>query len=132
MNNTDMTQKLSKGPKTRVCYICGRQYGLTSFDIHVKQCKELWVAREELRPPKERKKLPEDPLLQLQSTAGSASSDNTQFSPMGSPSGQSKGATLSLDEVNALAQSTFNNVAMEKCGFCGRTFLAEKLVIHNR
>jgi hypothetical protein len=36
------------GPKTRMCHICGRQYGLHSFDIHLKQCKELWIAREVL------------------------------------------------------------------------------------
>jgi hypothetical protein len=39
-----------------------RQYGTSSYDIHLKQCKELWIARED---PKERKPLPEDPLLSM-------------------------------------------------------------------
>jgi hypothetical protein len=83
---------IGKGPKTRVCYICGRfvpwtsvlkivssvsvfrQYGTTSYEIHLKQCKELWVAREELKDPKERKPLPQDPLLGV-----SSSSDSFRF-----------------------------------------------------
>ena len=43
---------ISKGPRTRVCFVCGRQYGLSSYDIHLKQCKELWLAREALKDPK--------------------------------------------------------------------------------
>lgn len=34
---------LAAGPVTRVCHVCGRQYGLSSFEIHLKQCKKLWV-----------------------------------------------------------------------------------------
>jgi hypothetical protein len=29
----------SKGPRARVCWVCGRQYGLSSFDIHLKQVR---------------------------------------------------------------------------------------------
>lgn len=29
-------------PPGVVCYICGRKYGTKSFDIHVKQCKDMW------------------------------------------------------------------------------------------
>jgi hypothetical protein len=42
-----------------------RQYGTSSYDIHLKQCKELWIAREAQKDPKERKPLPEDPLLSM-------------------------------------------------------------------
>lgn len=36
---------IKAGPITRLCHVCGRQYGLSSFDIHLKQCKKLWVAQ---------------------------------------------------------------------------------------
>ena len=32
----DMTKSLGKAPRVRTCYICGRGYGLSSFDIHIK------------------------------------------------------------------------------------------------
>lgn len=32
----DMTKSLGKAPRTRTCYICGRGYGLSSFEIHLK------------------------------------------------------------------------------------------------
>ena len=47
---------LAPRPKTRLCHVCGRQYGTHSFDIHLKQCKDLWVAREGLKEKKERVK----------------------------------------------------------------------------
>jgi len=27
-------------PQTLLCYICGREYGLSSLSIHAPQCKE--------------------------------------------------------------------------------------------
>lgn len=136
MDNSASNKTLSPGPKTRVCYICGRQYGLHSYEIHLKQCKELWVAREGQKDPKERKPLPEDPALRMLRAGGGGEEE-------GSPTkggGRSKAATaaagdsqeLSLDEINRLASETFNTESMSSCEFCGRTFLAEKLVIHNR
>lgn len=110
-------QPAGKAPRTRICYICGRQYGINSYEIHLKQCKDLWIQREEQKPLKDRKKLPEDPALQF----------GTSF-----PSIKSGTSKMTLDETNALAASTYNSVALEKCEYCGRTFLAEKLVIHNR
>ena len=62
LGNVVDDRQLSTPPKTRLCHICGRQYGQHSFDIHLKQCKELWVAREGLKEKKERKPLPMDPL----------------------------------------------------------------------
>ena len=31
-----------KKPKTLVCYICGREFGTTSLEIHIKSCKKKW------------------------------------------------------------------------------------------
>lgn len=123
MDTSSPVKQLAPGPKTRVCYICGRQYGLHSYDIHVKQCKELWIAREEQKDPKERKKLPEDPALKLRSTTNTSENSHQD---------DSRQSNIDLDELNKIASDTFNNVALDTCAFCGRTFLPEKLVIHNR
>ena len=29
-------------PKTLICYICGREYGSASLEIHLKTCKKKW------------------------------------------------------------------------------------------
>ena len=109
-----MSTGQGKGPIARVCYICGRQYGLSSYDIHLKQCKELWIAREEKNPPKDRRPLPEDPFINF--------------------TGSSKGVNneANLEELNKIAQEQFKTAALVACQFCNRTFLPEKLLIHNR
>lgn len=123
---------LGPGPKTRVCYICGRQYGLNSYEIHLKQCKELFLAREAQKDPKERKPLPEDPMIKLLNKTGvsetskSTSLNNTSTSSAGSTQG------ISLDEINKLASESFNTETLCACVYCGRTFLPEKLTIHNK
>jgi len=48
-------------PKTILCYICGRPYLSPSIGIHVEQCKKLFEERENLKPKKERRRLPPDP-----------------------------------------------------------------------
>ena len=51
----------SKRPKSVVCYICGREYGTRSIQIHLKTCKKKWEIEQEDKPKKERKKCPEAP-----------------------------------------------------------------------
>ena len=31
-------------PKSLVCYICGREFGTASLEIHMKTCKKKWEA----------------------------------------------------------------------------------------
>jgi hypothetical protein len=107
--------KFGKGPKVRTCYICGRGYGLSSYEIHLKQCKELWVAREEQKDPKERKPLPEDPMEQARANGGGDTMSEAE-----------------LEKINQIAQEAYNDKSLSTCAFCGRTFLPEKLAIHNK
>ena len=48
-------------PKTVVCYICGREFGTTSIEIHLKSCIQKWEIDESKKPPKERRPVPEPP-----------------------------------------------------------------------
>ena len=119
-------KKMSPGPKTRMCYICGRQYGLSSFEIHIKQCRELWIAREALKIKSERKPVPSDPC------AGGAGGGSQSASDALNNKGQSGKSGMNLEEINRMASETFNTVSLSQCEHCGRSFLHEKLVIHNR
>ena len=38
-------------PRTLVCYICGREYGIASLAIHVKACIKKFEIQESLKPP---------------------------------------------------------------------------------
>ena len=97
--------ELPSPPQFRVCHVCGRQYGTHSFEIHLKQCKELWKAREALKDKSERKQLPRDPII--------------------------LGLGTDLNEMNRLASEIYNTVSLSTCAHCGRSFLTEKLVLHN-
>jgi hypothetical protein len=80
-----------------------------SFEIHEKQCRELFEKREELKPPKERNRCPANPIG-------------------GKRIGSTKG---DIDIYNAAASQSYAS-AMSECKFCSRRFLPEKLEIHNR
>ena len=43
---------MGKRPNTLVCYICGREYGTRSLEIHVKSCQKKWEIEQENRAPK--------------------------------------------------------------------------------
>ena len=48
-------------PKALICYICGREYGTASLEIHLKTCKKKFEQEQEKKPPSMRKPLPEPP-----------------------------------------------------------------------
>eukprot|EP00547_Thalassionema_nitzschioides_P010699 CAMPEP_0194260902 /NCGR_PEP_ID=MMETSP0158-20130606/45748_1 /TAXON_ID=33649 /ORGANISM="Thalassionema nitzschioides, Strain L26-B" /LENGTH=891 /DNA_ID=CAMNT_0039001007 /DNA_START=62 /DNA_END=2738 /DNA_ORIENTATION=+ len=91
-------------PKTYVCYICGREYGSTSIDIHEKQCLELFKKQQELLPPNERKDLPAKPAFEKAS---------------------------SREDRNRMARQVYESLIKETCPGCQRTFNGkEKLEKH--
>jgi len=58
-------------PKALMCYICGREYGTSSLQIHIKSCIKKWETEEAKKPPKERKPVPQPP-KQLDAVRSSA------------------------------------------------------------
>jgi hypothetical protein len=45
-----------------VCYICGREFGSTSFRIHLPQCEKKWHVQQDQLPKKQRRPLPPKPV----------------------------------------------------------------------
>ncbi|KDO24357.1 hypothetical protein SPRG_10434 [Saprolegnia parasitica CBS 223.65] len=102
---------VARRPKVRLCYVCGREYGLSSFEIHLKQCKLLWIAQEEKKPLRERRPVPEPPQeLPIEANV------LYQLSPD------------ELEAQNRAAARAFEEKVMEKCAYCGRTFNPERVV----
>lgn len=48
-------------PRALMCYICGREYGTTSLQIHLKTCMKKWEIEESKKPKKERRPMPQPP-----------------------------------------------------------------------
>ena len=47
-----------KRPRTFFCYICGREYGTASLQIHVKACIKKFEMEESVKPPHLRRPVP--------------------------------------------------------------------------
>ena len=101
----------SKKPKTLVCYICGREFGTTSLDIHLKSCKKKWEAQEAQKPKNERKPLPEPPSEKQALTSGDHTDSRAKL-------------------YNVAAADQFNNEVLDRCEGCGRTFNPDALIKH--
>ena len=109
------TPQMKKVPKTLICYICGREYGTSSLEIHLKSCKKKWEQEESKKPPKERRPLPEPPKNFDEIIVGAKSMTSNQ-----------------LEEFRNEAFNEYNTKGLVKCDNCGRTFLPDRLEIHLR
>lgn len=98
-------------PKARTCYICGRPTLLPGYAQHVIQCRELFEKREILKPLKERRQCPPDPMMYSNSNRGYNDAE--------------------LAFANDAAMKSFETT-LAQCRYCGRTFLPEKLAMHNK
>ena len=103
-------------PPGIVCYICGRKYGTKSIDIHQKQCEKKFQQEQAQLPKSERKKLPTKP----------------QVNALDEMKVGGKMSQAQQDAYNNAAFEEYNNNALSKCSNCSRTFLLDRLVVHQR
>lgn len=94
-------------PRTVVCYICNREFGTKSINIHEPQCMKKFNAENAKLEPHLRRPVPKKPEAL---TAGGA---------------------YNLQEYNEQASKTATD-SLVPCENCGRTFLPDRLVIHAR
>eukprot|EP00929_Paragymnodinium_shiwhaense_P024615 TRINITY_DN1508_c1_g1_i1.p1 TRINITY_DN1508_c1_g1~~TRINITY_DN1508_c1_g1_i1.p1 ORF type:complete len:777 (+),score=164.11 TRINITY_DN1508_c1_g1_i1:167-2497(+) len=102
--STKRPSEVSK-PKGVMCYICGREFGSHSIDIHTPQCAKKWEAHEATKPLSERRPVPSAP---------------------------ENASELTREEFNEAAQKAWNEQALVACDGCGRTFLPDRLEVHQR
>jgi len=105
-----MSQTFKK-PKSLVCYICGREFGTASLEIHMKSCKKKWEQEEEKKPKAERRPLPQPPKNFDDMIAGKVSQED-------------------MDSYNNDAFKHYNEKSLVPCPNCARTFLPERLDVH--
>lgn len=90
-------------PCFRVCYICGREFGSKSISIHEPQCLEKWRIENDQLPRHLRRVEPRKPEVLT-------------------------GGSCTLTENEAAYQSA--QAQLLPCGNCGRTFLPDRLIVH--
>lgn len=145
----DMTEKGSKNGKARrrssgqapnfvICYLCGRQFGTASIDIHRPQCYlKKMIAWERgdpaIRGPKPL--TPEEHAKMMKARVASA----TAAANAGGHPGASKlaggAASRRANEIemyNQIQMDAFNETSLAPCPNCGRTFLPDRLQVHLR
>lgn len=109
-----------KNPFTVICYLCGREYGSKSVEIHEKECIIRWEAQNRALPKNMRKPKPVKPSLATHSSENPF--DNV-------PVGRS-GANPDLEAYNEAAYESFQTQALFPCETCGRKFVPTALEHH--
>lgn len=100
-----------------ICYICGRNYGTASLDIHEKTCLKRWKEENEQLPKNMQRPIPVKP--QMISKA---------------PENAVKGAAGGKYDLDAFNDAAFQSAQDQyvPCSKCGRTFLPDRLGIHEK
>lgn len=102
----------AKMPKAITCYICGRGYGTKSIKIHLKNCEKKWDIDQQQKSKKDRRPCPKPPSNFLEIIyKDKISHDDVQ-------------------KINNIAFEEYNEVSLEKCPFCFRTFNFESMAKH--
>lgn len=91
-----------KGPRTITCYICGREFGTASFPIHEPRCMQKWERENNSLPASQRRPTPQRPGVSI---------DHSDWN------------TAAWEESQA---------QLIPCLKCRRTFLPERLLVHQR
>ena len=106
-------------PRGLICPLCGREYGTASLQIHMKSCKQKFELQQRDLPKNLRKNA--DKII--------AAYEQNQAMMNAQISG---GGTYNFDALNDQAFDTYNKEALVPCSNCGRTFLPDRLIVHQR
>jgi hypothetical protein len=97
-------------PKFLFCFLCGREFGASSLEIHISQCK-----------------------TKFENEKGKSAQIPSEYEDVFQRI--KKGEKLSADECNQFnnfAENLFKEFSMSKCPNCGRRFLQDRLEVHLR
>ena len=117
----DPRKKQGQRPVACACYICGREYGTHSLQIHIKTCKKKWEIEQSKLPKRKRRPLPKPP-----------EELDRQLDALKTGQLSAKEHADLMEKHNAVAYAKWDQEALVSCKNCGRTFLPDRLVIHKR
>lgn len=125
----EIVRRSCRKPPTKVCYICGREFGSRSIDIHEPQCMKKWQAENRKLPISERKPTPKKP--ESKSTIARTLSTTDASRPIKSlPANVYKDHDISdiEDSVQKYFLKCYSEFERDlvPCKKCGRTFAPER------
>ena len=106
-------------PRGLICPLCGREYGTASLQIHIKSCRQKFLLQQQ-DLPKNMRKNPDKIIAAYEQ-------NQAMMNSMASGSG-----TYNFDALNDQAFDAYNKEALVPCSNCGRTFLPDRLIVHQR
>jgi len=106
-------------PRGLICPLCGREYGTASLQIHMKSCRQKFELQQRDLPKNLRKNA--DKII--------AAYEKNQ-AMMNMQAGM--GGSYNFDALNDQAFEAYNKEALVPCSNCGRTFLPDRLIVHQR
>ncbi len=102
-------------PRMLVCPLCGREFGTASLSIHMKTCRQKFALEQQNLPKNMRRSA--DKIIEQYEANNQA---------------LSAGGNYDMDAINNQAFDTYNTQALVPCENCGRTFLPDRLIVHQR
>ena len=106
-------------PRGLICPLCGREYGTASLQIHMKTCRQKFILQQQ-DLPKNMRKNPDKIIAAYEQ-------NQAMMNSMASGSGY-----YNFDSLNDQAFDAYNKEALVPCSNCGRTFLPDRLIVHQR
>jgi hypothetical protein len=112
MSPTKKDQNYSK-PKVLTCYICGREFGLTSLEIHMKTCQKTFYNEESNKNKKLPDNLPDNLIMILNSIHMKTEVSHED-----------------INNYNNEATEIYRCLNFEECINCGRRMPLDRLKVH--
>jgi hypothetical protein len=118
--NSDGERKKSPGqggrPRMLMCPLCGREFGTMSLSIHMKTCRIKFEIEQQKLPKNLRRNA--DKIIEKFEESNKAI--------------KSSDGNYNMDKMNDGAYEIFSKEALVPCDTCGRTFLPDRLLVHQR
>ena len=129
ISDMDSRPKVIKKPPSVVCYICGREYGTKSIEIHEPQCLKKWKIENSKLSISERKPLPRKP--EKRPKLARVVSTESSITVQSLPQGRDIYPNEVMEEYFQHCYAEFQKELLP-CKKCGRTFAPERHVKHIR
>ncbi|CAF0998092.1 unnamed protein product [Brachionus calyciflorus] len=98
-------------PKGVICYICGREFGLSSIAIHEPQCLKKWEVENSKLPRSKQRTPPQKPTIFPSINSAGSNNDKDRFNQAAYESAQSQ---------------------LIPCSKCARTFAPDRIDVHEK
>ena len=123
LSKSPIKEKRAKGqrPRTCKCPLCGTEFAISSWNIHIKSCRNKEIKNQQFLP----KKYWKDVDTIIENFKKGLEGGNTKVKIKAS-------GKYDIDNLKEDAYKSSNDDNLVKCDSCGRKFLPERIQIHQK